>query len=193
MTNVECRINLMYSACRELLCRTVYFKKRLSKPIPSKRLQRPRANSPFEILRFACFKIDKAQRHQYSTFDVGRSMFDVQFFHCSGHLKFHTRGSEFRGFQNNLERWTQDLGTCLDITLNGEPRTFEPIPMLSTWKQDLYFGQLLMSSLLFRPTFTARCARDRRARRGKIRKGTIKIWFFSALSASSAVNTSFKS
>jgi len=29
-------------------------------------------------LRFACFKIDKAQRHQYSTFDVGRSMFDVQ-------------------------------------------------------------------------------------------------------------------
>jgi len=25
-----------------------------------------------------CFKIDKAQRHQYSTFDVGRSMFDVR-------------------------------------------------------------------------------------------------------------------
>jgi hypothetical protein len=30
---------------------------------------------------------------------------------------------------------------------------------------------LLMSSLLFRPKFTARCARDRRARRDKIRKG----------------------
>ena len=30
------------------------------------------------MLRFACFKIDKAQRHQYSMFDVGRSMLDVQ-------------------------------------------------------------------------------------------------------------------
>ena len=29
-------------------------------------------------LRFSYFKIDKAQRHQYSTFDVGRSMFDVR-------------------------------------------------------------------------------------------------------------------
>jgi len=46
-----------------------------------------------KILRFACFKIDKAQRHQYWTFDVGRSMFDVQLsldhvfsvIHCSGH------------------------------------------------------------------------------------------------------------
>ena len=37
MSNVE----VMYSACRELLCRTVYFKKRLSKAKPS-----------FEILRF---------------------------------------------------------------------------------------------------------------------------------------------
>ena len=37
MSNVEG----MYSACRELLCRTVYFKKRLSKAKP-----------PFEILRF---------------------------------------------------------------------------------------------------------------------------------------------
>jgi len=27
-------------------------------------------------------KIDIAQRHQYSTFDVGRSMFDVQSVHC---------------------------------------------------------------------------------------------------------------
>ncbi len=35
MSNVE----VMYSACRELLCRTVYFKKRLSKAKP-----------PFEIL-----------------------------------------------------------------------------------------------------------------------------------------------
>ena len=44
----------------------------------------------FDILRFACFKIDKAQRHQYSTFDVGRSMFDVQSVHCSGQAEFHT-------------------------------------------------------------------------------------------------------
>jgi hypothetical protein len=38
---------------------------------------------------FTCFKIDKAKRHQYSMFDVGRSMFDVQSFHCSGQAKFH--------------------------------------------------------------------------------------------------------
>ena len=48
------------------------------------------------ILRFACYKIDKAKRHQYSTFDVGRSMFDVQGFspawrsHCSGLAESHT-------------------------------------------------------------------------------------------------------
>ena len=30
------------------------------------------------------FKIDKAQRHQYSKFDVGRSMFDVQSVDFSG-------------------------------------------------------------------------------------------------------------
>jgi len=57
------------------------FKKRLCKAKP-----------PFEILRFACFKIDKAQRHQYSTFDVGRSMFDVQSVRYSGQAEFHTRG-----------------------------------------------------------------------------------------------------
>ena len=34
-------------------------------------------------LRFAYFKIDKAQRHQYSTFDVGRSMFDVRVYSLS--------------------------------------------------------------------------------------------------------------
>jgi hypothetical protein len=39
-----------------------------------------KASLPFENLRFGCFKIDKAQRHQYWMFDVGRSMFDVQFF-----------------------------------------------------------------------------------------------------------------
>jgi hypothetical protein len=33
-----------------------------------------RAKLPFEILRFACFKIDKAYRHQYWTFEVGRSI-----------------------------------------------------------------------------------------------------------------------
>ena len=37
------------------------------------------------------FKIDKAQRHQYWTFDVGRSMFDVQSVLCSGYLKLYTR------------------------------------------------------------------------------------------------------
>jgi hypothetical protein len=42
--------------------------------------------SIFDILRFACFKIDKAQRHQYSTFDVGRSMFDVQSDLCSSYV-----------------------------------------------------------------------------------------------------------
>jgi hypothetical protein len=36
-------------------------------------------------------KFDKAQRHQYSTFDVGRSMFDVQSFHCSGKMEFHKK------------------------------------------------------------------------------------------------------
>jgi len=53
----------------------------------------------FSVLRLACFNIDKAQRHQYSTFDVGRSMFDVQSVHCSGqaesHTKIHISGSEF--------------------------------------------------------------------------------------------------
>jgi len=45
--------------------------------------------SGFSVRRFACYKIDKAQRHQYSTFDVERSMFDVQSVHCSGHVKFY--------------------------------------------------------------------------------------------------------
>jgi len=49
-----------------------------------------------------------------------------------------------------------------------------------------------MSSSLFKQEFTARYARDRRARRGTIYKGTIKICLLSAFSASSAVNTSFK-
>ena len=49
----------------------------------TKGLRRPGVSLPFEILWFSIllfsrFKIDKAQRHQYSTFDVGRSMFDVQ-------------------------------------------------------------------------------------------------------------------
>ena len=32
----------------------------------------------------------KRERHQYSTFDVGSSMFDVQSFHCPGQAGFHT-------------------------------------------------------------------------------------------------------
>jgi hypothetical protein len=47
------------------------------------------SNLPFEILLFSilwfvCFKIDIAQRYQYSMFDVGRSMFGVQSVHGSG-------------------------------------------------------------------------------------------------------------
>ena len=42
MSNVE----VMYSACRELLCRTVYFLKGLSAAIPSFEILR------FDILRF---------------------------------------------------------------------------------------------------------------------------------------------
>jgi hypothetical protein len=45
----------------------------------------------FQILLFAYLKIDKAQRQQYSTFDVGRSMFDVQSVRCSGQAEFHRR------------------------------------------------------------------------------------------------------
>jgi hypothetical protein len=37
---------------------------------------------------FACFKIDKAKRHQYWMFDVGRSMFGVQSVNCSGQAEF---------------------------------------------------------------------------------------------------------
>jgi hypothetical protein len=40
--------------------------------------------SAFDILRFAFFNAAKAKRHQYWTFDVGCSMFDVQSFQCSG-------------------------------------------------------------------------------------------------------------
>jgi hypothetical protein len=59
------------------------FKKRQCKNIAPDWLPRPREKPFFEILRFNCFRFDKAQRHQYSTFDVGCSMFDVQSFRCS--------------------------------------------------------------------------------------------------------------
>jgi len=36
-----------------------------------------KAKLTFDILRFACFKIDKAKRHHYSMFSVGRSMFSL--------------------------------------------------------------------------------------------------------------------
>jgi hypothetical protein len=60
-----------------------------------------------DSLVFACFKIDKAQRHQYWTFDVGRSMFDVQLsldhvfsvIHSSDQAEFHT--STAAGLKNN--------------------------------------------------------------------------------------------
>jgi hypothetical protein len=43
---------------------------------------------------FCClFYIDKAQRHQYWTFDVERSMFDVQSVNFSGQAELHTRFS----------------------------------------------------------------------------------------------------
>ncbi|CAB1076489.1 hypothetical protein D1AOALGA4SA_4285 [Olavius algarvensis Delta 1 endosymbiont] len=44
---------------------------------------------------------------------------------------------------------------------------------------------------MFRYDFTARFARDRRARRGEIAKVQIKIKLFSALSANSAVKIFF--
>jgi len=52
------------------------------------------ANLSFEIVRFTCFNIGKAQRHQYWTFEVGRSMFDVQSVHCSSHV-IHIRFQSF--------------------------------------------------------------------------------------------------
>jgi hypothetical protein len=50
------------------------------------------------------FKIEKAQRHQYWTFDVGRSMFDVQSFWCTDQLKFHTSGSRVEGLKLEGQR-----------------------------------------------------------------------------------------
>jgi len=72
----------------------VNLKKRQRKPTPPKWLRRLGANPLFEFLRFSvlgfsCFRFDKAQRHQYSTFDVGRSMFDVQSLRCAGQTEFH--------------------------------------------------------------------------------------------------------
>jgi len=61
------------------------------------RFDRVRRRLRFSILRFACFKIDKAQRHQYSTFKVGRSMFDVQSVPCSARLN--QMRSFIRGFK----------------------------------------------------------------------------------------------
>ena len=66
---------------------SVNLKKRLSK-----------VNQPFEILRFACLKIDKESRQQYWMFDVGRSIFDVllsldhvfSVIHCSDQAELHT-------------------------------------------------------------------------------------------------------
>jgi len=70
----------------------------------------PLKNSSDQYSGVRFFKIDKAQRHPYWTFDVGRSMFDVQGLssawriHCSGQAEFHTRGSQVRSVQNNPER-----------------------------------------------------------------------------------------
>ena len=41
-------------------------------------MRRTRRASACRRLRFVCFEIDKAQRHQYWAFNVGCSMFDVQ-------------------------------------------------------------------------------------------------------------------
>ncbi len=51
MSNVEG----MYSACRELLCRTVYF---IKKTEQSETTLRYSAVHYSAVLRFACFKID---------------------------------------------------------------------------------------------------------------------------------------
>ena len=62
-----------------------------------------------------CFKIDKAQRHQYSTFNVGRSMLDVQ---CSMFNQFNVpiKPSFTRGF---LHRHIETFGITgkLHVTL----------------------------------------------------------------------------
>jgi hypothetical protein len=63
---------------------SVNFKKKAGKLFSSNWVGKSRAILPFGIQWFACFKIDKAQRHPYSMFDVGRSMFNV-------HLLNHAR------------------------------------------------------------------------------------------------------
>ena len=40
----------------------------------------------FKMVRLIGLKFDKAQRHPYWTFEVGRSMFDVQFVNCSNRV-----------------------------------------------------------------------------------------------------------
>jgi hypothetical protein len=54
-------------------------------------VERPTSNTEqsdlrFKMVRLIGLKLDKAQRHPYWTFRVGRSMFDVQFVHCSGRV-----------------------------------------------------------------------------------------------------------
>ena len=95
----------MYSARRELLCRTVCFIKRLSKAKP-----------PFDILRF----------------DIRHSAVC-----CSGHLKFHTRGSGF-GFAVNPEPLNLE-------PLNGYALSIFLIPYLimSTTGTDLVSENLI--------------------------------------------------
>jgi hypothetical protein len=91
-----------------------------------------KSETTFQIMLFAYFKIDKAQRQQYSTFDVGRSMFDVQSVRCSGraefHTKFHTSGAaglksgQFN-HQETVPFWCsfiQDFGCQEGESLNPE-------------------------------------------------------------------------
>jgi len=62
----------------------------------------------FSVIRL--FKIDKAKRRQYWTFDVGRSMFDVQLslehvfsvIQCSMPLKVHMTCQEEPNFKSTL-------------------------------------------------------------------------------------------
>ena len=64
------------------------------KKIEQHAAQAPALHERIYPLKFSgspVLKLDKAQRHQYSTFDVGRSMFDVQSVHCSGQMESHTK------------------------------------------------------------------------------------------------------
>jgi len=112
----------MYSACREPPFESLRVF-RQGRTINLKRLSK--AKLPFEILRFACFKIDKAQRHQYWTFDVGRSMFDVKSVYCSVQAEFHIRWQA-------PGSWSRVIGQKQEAR-SQRPKSWHPKP--ETWNR----------------------------------------------------------